>query len=143
MQHNHWSGKNCPEYIRKGKAPNGTVCWNWEQLNAAIAKERAALDGTGKPTISDVLKEALSKPTPTGHTIHPFFHAVWSLETDGYPVLPAIGYTDGKIRQVFDNSLLEANADGSSVRRGGLGQAFVRLSGGNHPDWDQIHPQVA
>jgi hypothetical protein len=42
---------------------------------------------------------------PLGHTVHPYFHADYGLDKYGYPLGPAVLYSDRVVRQVFERGI--------------------------------------
>jgi hypothetical protein len=101
----------------------------WDQLGVP-----AAHPSTGDPW--DYLKQPYG---PFGHTVHPYFHAEYSLEVYGYPLGPAALYSDGWTRQLFENGPWGSNGR-SQPRREAGGQALTHMSGKNVADWPDVHP---
>jgi len=62
VQHNHWSGKNCPTGLRDG------VPMGWASFQALVRTEHAALTGTTTPT--SLLASTVTVPAiPVGSTL--------------------------------------------------------------------------
>jgi hypothetical protein len=77
---------------------------------------------------------------PFGHTVHPFFHADYSLQKYGYPLGPAVAYSDGgMIRQLFENACFQSNGR-SQPQQAALGQALIHMTGTGIADWPDVHP---
>jgi hypothetical protein len=108
--------------------------------------DEAAWDALGvpgaHPTTGDPWEYLKQPYGPFGHTVHPFFHADYSLAKYGYPLGPAAAYTDGgMIRQLFERGCFATN--GRNVpKQEALGQAYVANTGRNIVDWPDIHPLV-
>lgn len=77
VMHNHWSGKNCPQYIRAGVAPiTGKPSWNWVRLREEIAAEYRKSD------LSRVEDSVVAKYVDTpGQGVH------WGVNEQGEPFL--------------------------------------------------------
>lgn len=81
-------------------------------------------------------------PDPvTGVWIHEYFMPVWSLATFGHPLAGAALYSDGYIRQLFENGVWRSNGRGNPTEDA-TGQALTYMTGGKLPDWPDVHPLV-
>lgn len=81
----------------------------------------------------------------TGHTVAPEFRALYDrlggLAGAGRPRTPMVRYSDGKLRQLFDNMVLEFDAAQGAARIGGLGIAY-QMQAGQYPVWGEIVPTI-
>jgi hypothetical protein len=64
-----------------------------------------------------------------------FYHAA----VHGLLLGPMVAYTDGGLRQLCENAVLES-VPGQQVRAGGLGQAYLHGTGKRIADWPTVHP---
>lgn len=84
---------------------------------------------------------AQNKPAQpsAGFVVHPVFSGFYTPSLHGAPLGPGCMYTDGVIRQLFENVTLGAYQNGNR-RIEGLGQAYTHGTGKNIPDWPTVHP---
>lgn len=55
VQHNHWSGKNCPQYLRAGRAPiTGVRSIDWPQFLGMVQAEYAKITAPAKAPIKEM-----------------------------------------------------------------------------------------
>lgn len=106
----------------------------------------AAWDALGvpdaHPTTDDPWAYLRQPYGPFGHTVHPYFHADYSLAKYGYPLGPAAAYSDGgMIRQLFENGVWRSNGR-SQPAEDATGQALAHMTGKNVADWPDVHPNV-
>lgn len=98
-------------------------------------------DGDSAITPEEAIASGIPDPV-TGHTVDPIFLAAYDFARDGRPLAGSALYSDGKVRQLFENSVMESNGRGEP-RRGGLGQALAALIGKDaRPDWPDVHPLI-
>lgn len=80
---------------------------------------------------------------PHNQTVHQFFHGAYSLGGYGYPCGPAMLYSDGRIRQAFDNGCFGSNGR-DEPRLEGSTFAYAAASGQQLGavvyDFAEIHP---
>jgi hypothetical protein len=91
----------------------------------------------------DMSKGPIVDPV-TGHTVHTDLVDSYNFNTWGRPLLPAVLYSDGKIRQLFERGVY-AVGDPDSLET--LGHAFLYATGsgdqGNvYPAWPGVVPLV-
>lgn len=106
--------------------------------------DEAAWDALGvpgaHPTTDDPWAYLRQPYGPFGHTVHPFFHADYSIAKYGYPLGPAAQYSDnGTIRQLFENGVWRSNGR-SQPAEDATGQALAHMTGKNVADWPDVHP---
>jgi hypothetical protein len=104
-------------------------------LRINLPPEGISIGGAPKVDITQVM--------PTGEYIHPYFAERWNMTEYGYPIQPAVGYTDKRIRQLFEYGALECDVNGNDVKKAGIGQAMFYMTGDKYPDWPTVHPDVA
>jgi GH25 family lysozyme M1 (1,4-beta-N-acetylmuramidase) len=99
--------------------------------------------GWGGATTEDI-QDAINQPDPvTGHTVDPLFAGIYSLAQHGHPLAGSAMYTDGVIRQLFENVILEKPSRKEAQVGTGLGQVVKAGLGPNgYPDWPDVHPLV-
>lgn len=81
----------------------------------------------------------------TGHTIHPELVDSYDFDTWGRPLLPAVLYSDGKIRQLFERGCFSPGRPEDQIET--LGQAFLYVTGQGaestvYPTWPGVYPLV-
>ncbi len=107
VQHNHWSGKNCPTKLRRS---------GWDTFKAALAPAPVPdiqyFPETGQTVRDDFLK---------------FFNAKGGLEIFGYPITTEI-VENGLNVQWFERARFERHPDG--VKLGLLGVELLKMRGG-------------
>lgn len=90
------------------------------------------------------LAALLNAPDPlTGFVVDPLFSRLYDLARHGRPLAGSALYTDGTVRQLFENCTLEKPATGEARVGTGLGQALAAAIGhGTRPDWPDVHPYL-
>lgn len=95
--------------------------------------------------------ETMSRPVTldpvTGVYIHPDLQDTYVFEKHGHALLPACGYSDGKVRQLFERACLESGGRPGEDPTASLGAALLHMTGGGdqgnrYPDWPGVHPLV-
>jgi N-acetylmuramoyl-L-alanine amidase len=123
VQHNHWSGKDCPHVLRS--TPNG-----WTSFMVLVTQ---AVGSTPAPD-----PNMLYVPETKQYIVNQMYGDVWvpmldswhakgDLAVVGWPLLGMTQDEDGIYRQVFENLMLEYNPATKQARFGGLGQRYVAL----------------
>ena len=103
VQHNHWSGKDCPTNLRRGG--------RWDRLKARLTEPQRGLAGNGTS------RQGGARLFPeTGHTIMMGFQAFWEanggIRVFGFPMTDEFTALDsGKTTQVFERYMLEWDPD--------------------------------
>lgn len=119
VQHNHWSGKDCPHDLRV----NG-----WDALIAAI---KARIDPQPDPNAWHFLETDKWVINAPQAPILDFYKKNGAKEVFGLPLTGMTRDEDGVYRQLFENVLIEswpngwAGHPGPYVRLGGLGQRYL------------------
>lgn len=92
---------------------------------------------------ADAIERAVTiKDEVTGHTVHPELADIYDLATHGRPLQPAVLYSDGTIRQLFERACLGVGANGKPDTIEGLGQALLYMAGDHYPEWPTAKPLV-
>jgi hypothetical protein len=83
----------------------------------------------------------------TGHTVHPGLADSYDFATWGRPLLPAVLYSDGKIRQLYERGVYAVGSPGHPDTLETLGHAFLYATGGGDqgtvfPSWPGVVPLV-
>lgn len=88
------------------------------------------------------IQAALHLPDPvTGHTVDRLFVGLYSLAQHGHPLTGSAMYSDGVIRQLFENCVLEKPSRKEAQVGTGLGQVVMANIGpSGYPDWPDVHP---
>lgn len=120
----------------------GPVAMDHDIFYGTVADFRAL----GRPAtpLADRYAELRQPYGPLGHTVHPYFHADYGLDKYGYPLGPAVVYSDGLIRQVFERGVWGSSgrstpgveAPGQALRHA-LGDPKSVIA-----DYPDVHPQV-
>lgn len=117
---------------------SGNVDADWCMEGDAEAFKRLS-DSDDAMTPEIAIPAGVADPV-TGYVVDPIFIAAYDFVRDGRPLAGSAGYTDGKIRQLFENAVLEGDGR-SEPRRGGVGQSLAAIIGaGTRPDWPDVHP---
>lgn len=129
------------EYGAHDKEPDLTIAKGKDfAKKCAAATAEAIAEWLGWSAPGDVTGQNVPTTTPaSGHTVGGDFLGVWNLTAHGNPLGPMVKYDDGKLRQLFENVVLESDGRGN-VRVGGLGQAYAAKAGSGIPDWPTVHP---
>lgn len=119
----------------------------------ATAEAVAEFFGLAVPPTQTVRED---QPTPapmadryrdpiTGHTVAPEVRSLYDwlggLAGAGRPRKPLVLYSDGVLRQLFDNLVIEYDPKSKQARIGGLGIAY-ELAAGQYPVWGAIVPLI-
>lgn len=121
----------------------------YDQSGRATAEAIAEFLGWTPPVVVGTVTDVTNKDKPivenwtdaiTGHTIAPEFRGVYDFAQHGRPRSPAYTNSDGILRQLFDNVLLENAATGPKL--GGLGIAYEYKAGSPYVDFPNVHPYV-
>lgn len=101
------------------------------------------LNYTGGASVAETRPNPVVIKDPiTGHTVHPDLADSYQFEEHGRPLKPAVGYSDGVIRQLFERAVLEVGPDGAGRdTTATLGHAFLFVAGDRYPEWPGVKPQ--
>lgn len=78
----------------------------------------------------------------TGHTVHPDLMDIYDFNKHGRPLQPAVLYSDGVIRQLFERAILAPGKDGAPDTVETVGQALLYMTGEKYPEWPGVTPLV-
>lgn len=114
-------------------------------LMAAVVRPYRAgvLSYTGGASVAETKPNPVIIKDPiTGHTVHPDLADTYQFAVHGRPLKPAVGYSDGVIRQLFERAVLEVGPDGAGRdTTATLGHAFLFVAGDRYPEWPGVKPQ--
>jgi hypothetical protein len=78
----------------------------------------------------------------TGHTVHADLVDSYDMPRHGRPLQPAVLYSDGAIRQLFERAVLAAGRNGQTDTIETLGHAFLFVAGDRYPEWPGVTPLI-
>lgn len=107
VQHNKWSGKNCPQYLRAGTLPNGGAGITWNNFIAMVQREyndlsRAPLEGEVREPAEG---EFTAYQNAKGQTIFVWNAGGEAVRTDGIAALDLGVSVENAAGEKYDRSI--------------------------------------
>lgn len=109
VQHNHWSGKDCPRILRNAAYIKGGMTWNWfmYKLGQRVKKGGKTMD---KSEVKDLVLECINE-------INPLYHSI-----DEVP-----DALKAETKKLIDGGYLKGDGSGLNVRYSTLRAMIVAL----------------